>query len=1057
MAKSGPLLIVGVILLAGGAAWLALSGDPGSDSSPEAAHSSGEVVAPVASDDSGRSHVGVGENGPAPIGARSGAIRVVEADGSPATARVYTTSEPTYSHTSRRFVGRTAMDGVILPEARGAEPLAFLWALAPGRIAGPVEVRAAGQTLTLGPGSSIEVHVRRPDGTPIAGASCDTKPWRAHAVTDVNGDALLSGLAAGSVEEVGARVVGAYGRATAEISLPSDGTQLRVELEVDPGGGPFVLVAIAGDVTATDEVRIDIARGKQRARNFIVYGGDPPTLVSLRSRADSPVQFTARSLGYRSAERHVEYVDRGTTARIELRLVAGGVPLRGRVLNADGSPAARVVVGTAKELLGYGAEVTDEDGGFDVQIEWIGAAILALREREACSAEVTLRGDDLDELTLRLGTGAVLQGIVRDETSGRPIEKAEVRIAFGSGEYDDEWTAITDVSGAYRVAGLPPGTFVLPLVEGSPRAIPIEGQWRLTGGHHRSAPNPERLIADGHAYRIAGTETIAHDLTATALRGGECTVHVVLPARTELPDHFDIEHSSKGARGWGEELGFERPKDGQPSFTLFLEEGTHSLRVLVPGLVGEGAEIVVSGDGPLPDVEIVMTQRRRVLARIVDANGAPVALEGVRIRVAITGPSRGGSHGEGITVANGVADITDDSPAPGKVDADDTFVVFTLDGEGVYGVSPWGEEANLRIPGREWARRVREESAVPWMIDVPIITPPTTILRVVNAAGRPVADVPVQWKQSFESEWTSGVSDASGAIEVALTDELNQFEFQATGDWVGGTDAQQPNSRTEETTLTVDRRRTLRVRFVDPTGNALTDQWVIAFVPGVWTERATDEAGFIDLDLAASETTFQVRARGYWPPKSVAAPADATEVDAVIEPLFPVTFHVLLPPDLKPPDRVFVQVGTSRWPNGDAAFADVVPGAPIEAKIMLPRRAFPVSVSVGKPLFGGTAHYTGGENDVTVRIERLPLRRVVLRLTDDDGHPIAGTLVRARAHAVFDTELMTDADGHVTIDVPPIALNPVVITAEGYEETGWSFDPNADVDGPVTIRLKPIR
>ncbi len=1067
MTRRWRLLIAGLLLLAGAAAWLVLAPEQAADAPPVAVAEDqpAEVVAgaPTSAEaiETGRVHVTphdadeVADELPPP-----GAIRVVESDGSLAMAAIYVTHDPVWSLDGRRWVGGTGPDGVLLAEDRDLDGGlgGFIWAISSGRIAGPERFDALGHTLTLGPGTEIEMHVRRPDGTPVTGALCDADDWRTQAVTDADGVAVLSGFPAGGTVQVRARVLRSNGRAVANVELPADGSDCQVEIEIVPGAGPFVLVAVTGDVAPDDEVRIDVTGGQSSPAHVELRGDDPPLLVSVKDRGEAVVTLSARALGTRPATDTVEGLESGTTERVELELVVGGTPQRGRVLNADGTPAVRAEVGTVNNVLRWGSEVTDEGGWFDVQTEWLGEPILAMRDREACSPVITLQGDS-DELVLHLGEGATLHGIVRDETSGQPVEGAQIRVAFGISQSDREWYAESDAGGAYSVSGIPPGTFVLPRIEDSPKASPVTGT--SFHGWPRGTALEKRLLREGLAHRIVDRETVRHDLAATANAGGECTFRVVFPPGVDLPERYKVEQSFTAPRRSRESEWHETTKEGtreNMQFTVFLEEGTHRLRVTARGLSGAAPELVVSGEGPPSGIEIHVRERRTVIGQLVDASGKPFAREDVSIRVAVTGVGGGRSVGSARTGAAGVANLTDEVPAAAKVDADGAFVVFTLDGEGLYAASPWGKEANLRVPGRAWAQRLRAATSEPWWIKIPVVKAPRVTVRVLDAEKKPAAGVQLRWKRSFNSDWTEGVSDSEGVVSITLSDEYDELEIEATGGWIGGREFQRMSARTSETTLSVDRRRTVRVRFTDPAGNALADLPVICFVPGVWTETVTDEHGFVETDVPLSETTFEVRSRGHWPPADVAAPAGATQVDAVIEPLFAVTFEVLLPPELARPEAVDVRIGTGRKPHGEWERIDVEPDVPLRTSADLPRRPFAVSVDVHNRFFGGTAQYTGVEDVVVIRVERVPLRSVVLVVTDMSGAVVAGERLHVFAHGKrdeLDEYVETDAQGRFTLELRPVALPAIAIEADDRRGAQWDFDPDLVHEGPIPIGLGP--
>ncbi len=48
---------------------------------------------------------------------------------------------------------------------------------------------------------------------------------------------------------------------------------------------------------------------------------------------------------------------------------------------------------------------------------------------------------------------------------------------------------------------------------------------------------------------------------------------------------------------------------------------------------------------------------------------------------------------------------------------------------------------------------------------------------------------------------------------------------------------------------------------------------------------------------------------------------------------------------------------------------------------------------------------------------------------------------------------MTDHAGRLSLELPPVKLGPVVVASEGWRSGGVSYDPDANAEGPIKVRL----
>ncbi len=1053
--RAGPLIAaVAGLVLAGVATWIVLSGEM--PRGPD-----GRVATPPAVDretvSARESPVRVRVVPDDPARSRSvhpaGVIRVVGADGTSASARVYTTAEPHWSEDDALDMGRAGDDGLLDVEERDAEPLAFLWAFDYGRMAGPEAVTAEGQTLTLGPGATIRVHVQRPDGSPVVGAICRDSEWRDRGISGPEGHVVLSGYPRESKVSMFARVIGdlrTFGRT--RVTTGADGTTTVVDVVVDATIGPFALVRFSGDVAAADGMLLlELSGGGERPHTEMLRGDVAPVLVSLRGRDTGPVSLTARVSGKRVARRILEDLAAGTTTPVELVLVDGGAPLRGRVVHADGSPAAEVYVNTTdRALRTSGSAQTDADGWFDVWPKWLGREILAVREAEACSPVVALH-DDLEELVLTLGPGATIEGVVRDATTGRAIDGALVGLWFGYAN----WVTTTDGNGRYRFGGLPPGTFVAPAHIPSDRSSDTRAdadRWSRA----RRAPD-EQQIRDGIAYRIEGDETIRRDFVAIAELGATGLLRFSFPEGLPAPAEIELTHAwSETDRAPDENSTYLGTFEGAAEVRRFLKQGHHRFRATAPGLIGESEFIHVAGNAPLPDYVIVMQHVRRVMARIVGQDGVPLAQRDIEVTLTVVGPDGTRKAGDAETDATGMADLTDCAPSANRVDVPELFVVFTLDADGLYQADATDADANLQIPGREWARRLREDVTEPLVIDIPLVDPPAVIVSVVDAQGRPAPGVPIFWQSNGgDDDGYEATSDHSGMLTLARFDDSDILWLSARGAWIGEAELWVRAWESEALTMTVDRRRTVRLRVVLPDGTPVAHRTVGLGGPGWgWGGRA-DAGGEFDAEIPASETTLRVGVADHWTLGEVRVPAGATEAEVVVEATAPVTIRLEIPTAIRRPKFVSIFVGERR----SRQLMSLPSAGPLENTIDLPPRALSLSVDIKHPRYAGAARYDGSSDVVTVKIEPIPLRIVVLELVDANDEPLAQRAVHVYSRSdrrELDEQLVTDAEGRVTLRVPPVEI-AARLDVDGRETTDWSYDPEDEDEGPISVRLRPAR
>jgi RNA polymerase sigma factor (sigma-70 family) len=330
-------------------------------------------------------------------------------------------------------------------------------------------------------------------------------------------------------------------------------------------------------------------------------------------------------------------IDRAGT--VTLRLPRDDVPVRGRILNLEGKPIAGVTVSVTAIKAPPGGSLTPwleavksrpEADGISLDYQYLpifsaeGMTRLFPKARTGADGRFTVRGvgreravtlviegptietkeinvltrpglptltipgyrgdpgvGDLTYYPARFDHAAapcrVVQGVVRDRATGKPVAGATVRTASGVGNPSRSIQAITDRAGRYRLTGLPGGRARRGL--DTLLALPPEGQAylgvrkRLAGG---STTEPARLdfeLARGVWIEGRVTDRVTGEGVEAQLR-----YYVVLGDGPEeelrqlhLPDHLYTDRQGRfrlvgvpgrgllGARAWGAKMGRFRP------------------------------------------------------------------------------------------------------------------------------------------------------------------------------------------------------------------------------------------------------------------------------------------------------------------------------------------------------------------------------------------------------------------------------------------------------------------------------------------------------------------
>lgn len=271
--------------------------------------------------------------------------------------------------------------------------------------------------------------------------------------------------------------------------------EVRATALTDPPPGAGRSVAGAGADEGADEALVSTGELCVRVRRE--KDGQPAAgEVVLVRHVQSPLPFpdervertddggVARFLGLAPGEIRLGLLRRGDDYRWleiepgrELQAELGipfGLEVSGRVVDLHGSGIAGAEIWLSEcwqSVRGHVLELSDERGGFhvtDVQpdgLNWLGARAASWAPSAVRAFEGHEPGDELEIEIVLDRPGAAVSGVVRD-AEGTPVAGATVLLGFQS----DAWArgpggpphvVATDGSGAFELAGVPPGTLPL--------------------------------------------------------------------------------------------------------------------------------------------------------------------------------------------------------------------------------------------------------------------------------------------------------------------------------------------------------------------------------------------------------------------------------------------------------------------------------------------------------------------------------------------------------------------------------------------------------------------
>lgn len=321
-------------------------------------------------------------------------------------------------------------------------------------------------TVTAGvkPVSRAVVHLYRQG---LRDPNTNAIDWRAAGTTATQEEGVARLPARPGSYLVSARAEG-FAPLSREVLRPSGERVTRVQLALDRGSSLSGRTVTKGkrepvplaDLTLTFEGAAAAALWKRvdaPSEERVAAVSDPRGTFRVDGLAAGAWRVEARAVGFGKAVQRGVAVPRAGELVIEMA-AAGNI--EGFVVTSEGSPAGGAMVsvsGGEDEVVvqagqggGFSAEVGQ--GLFTLSARR-GAETGAVAEPVAVAAGAAVRG-----VTIRLGASCALEGTVVARSSQAPIAGASVDVSPYK-RTGDSGRTVTDETGAYSVAGLPPGAY----------------------------------------------------------------------------------------------------------------------------------------------------------------------------------------------------------------------------------------------------------------------------------------------------------------------------------------------------------------------------------------------------------------------------------------------------------------------------------------------------------------------------------------------------------------------------------------------------------------------
>ena len=485
------------------------------------------------------------------------------------------------------FAGSALREAVVQSGAPGSTPGLQQPASAAD---GFVEVRVLAQGKPR-PGAHVRLYL-----TGRADPNTAQIDWRFAGAADSGPGGIARLAARPGVYLVAARSE-TFAPARLEFQRPAGEATTRVSVELQPGlvlsgrtvqSGTQEAVPLALVVLTWEGSRRPGAPGEEQARAT----SDAQGKFRLDGLAPGNYRATAQAAGYaRGAAR----IDAQASREVVVELAAASF-IEGHVVAADGSKAsgAEVSASGGEEAV---TATASETGSFSLEVSPRSWSLTARRGDEAgrAPAPVTVAaGATARGVKIQLGAASGISGSVVAAVGQRPVAGAQISVS----PYDqsgDSGRAVSDASGAFKVAGLAPGSYDVevsadgftdqsrrgvtvqpgqqfPLrvelrrtgaIEGvvrdlAGRAVPYALVRSMHAGLGGPAPTMESRSDDAGAYRLSGLSPGAG--TFTALRDGSAQGAT---ASADVPEggaaRLDFQLKDEGVV-----TGRVRRKDGSP-------------------------------------------------------------------------------------------------------------------------------------------------------------------------------------------------------------------------------------------------------------------------------------------------------------------------------------------------------------------------------------------------------------------------------------------------------------------------------------------------------------
>jgi hypothetical protein len=897
----------------------------------------------------------------------------------------------------------------------------------------PAETPAIGTSDAQPPGPGVADRTRRRPAQPAPAATCaltvrvettagapvegvDVGVEAADAFTDAAGRASLGAVPRGGrCSLCVTQVSDGTEEISREIEIPADAEEYEYVVRVDPPLWPTLVVRLRSDAPREAGASLSCSGGVNSH-----FSGIRPHWHAVRLSVPPPRSGTthlrAECPGFVPAETEIETPRVAGEHPVELMLRKGGLPAYGRVVEADGTPAADVQVVACKERSlrpGWTPYPrTDADGRFPIETNMHGLLISARRDRVSCSAWLALT-DDLREVELRLGPGATVEGKVTTD-DGRPASGAEVWISFDRRGPDAlSWMLQTDADGTYRVAGIPEGCWCRPSLMPGSSFVPEDD------GRSLFEPrDPDELLRTGEAHVAqAPGDVFRRDFRAKRrVDSSPCTIRLRFPPGAEIPREVTVESWAGLANSRR-----ETPIDaGSPAVTASFDARLPTLvRVRAGRWQADTGWIVAQPGTTHDDVLLDMRVATPIVAQLMDPSGSPIRRSSVEIRVGQWNGLSGSGTATATTDDEGRADVTGCLPPSAVLDDPKRAFVFAMRGPGVLQRYELGDRPNLRIEGPDLARRLREARGAV-VLPIPAAPPRRIVVRTIDEAGEPVGGVTLEVGDGYVLEPGTVTTGADGLAEMHLmmdfADELSgtaSLEAQPLYSGAASRLVREFEHKLDEPwCITVTRLVRQRVRVVDDDGApvagvALNDE-----------QDSTTDADGETVVLLLAGTGGTVAVPGY-ESLDVRPSADGATVHVQVAAVREVELAVSIPSGA--PDDYTLTTSRADGSRSDEQALSANGRRSVRTWVQVTRAPHTVEVVSNDRLWTAHVAVPPEASSLDVTVSRRPLRIVRVRFVDVAGATLPHTRV---AFAVTGPpssdarEDSTDGAGELRLELP---------------------------------------